>query len=512
MVAIAVKVRRRVKSLLIGSLVPLTIFSTLLKTSGYPYLSPEVFLAFAVILVLGIALGAIILISPLAIKVAIYAVLIALAANALLRPFPTLEWFSVEESVYSLAIFCTALLVIVILRRKIDEILCVVFIALFISSFFIPSRPSAWTREVQDTTFIEDTSLPPYIHIVLDGHIGLEGVPKVFDPSGNFKNAIAKIYIDLGYKVYGNVFVTTPPRTILSFRNFLNFVHENDAQDINTFRDKGQNFNFVAGTNRLFSYLEATEYAINVIQSTHLDLCKSSDLDFRVATCRTYPFSRFYDSLIGSRLGTTDKAKILVNVLFQRSGIAPMINRAAESGFGQKVGFPNWPIDVCLYCISAFTALDEFDATIHEIKRGNAYFIHLMAPHDPYQFYNENCEMIFPLDFHDGSVASSFPRYLGQATCTQHRLRETLVKLSEYEASSEAVIIIHGDHGPAAYSLNVKDVPFDSHSRDYGQAAYSAFFVARASGLASEYDPSPYNLSVILEDVFTSYVVDQDTL
>lgn len=511
MVAIAIKVHGRVKSLLIGSLVPLTIFSTLLKTSGYPYLSPEVFLAFAVILVLGIALGVLILISPPAIKVAIYAILIALVANALLRPFPTFEWLSVGESVYSVAIFCTAIVVIVILREKIDDILFVVFLALFISSFFIPSRPSAWAREVRDTSFIEDTSLPPYIHIVLDGHIGLEGVPTEFDPTGNFKNAITKIYIDLGYKVYGNVFVTTPPRTIVSFRNFLNFVHENDAQDINTLRDKGQNFNFVAGTNRLFSSLESMEYAINVIQSTHLDLCNSSDLDFRIKTCRTYPFSRFYDSLIGSRLGTTDKAKILVNVVFQRSGIAPMINRAAESGFGQKIGFPNWPIDVCLYCISAFTALDEFDATIHEIKRGNAYFIHLLPPHDPYQFYNENCEMIFPLDFHDGSVASSFPRYLGQATCTQHRLRETLVKLSEYEASSEAVIIIHGDHGPAAYSLNVKDVPFDPQAEDYGQTAYSTFFAARAPGEVAEYVSTQYNLSLLLEKVFKSSVVDKNT-
>ena len=85
-----------------------------------------------------------------------------------------------------------------------------------------------------------------------------------------------------------------------------------------------------------------------------------------------------------------------------------------------------------------------------------------------------------------------------------------MVKLSEDQKSKDAIIIIHGDHGPGADSLNVKDVPFDPNSKEYGQAAYSTFFTVRTAGLAPEYDSNRYMLSVLLEDVFTSNVINRD--
>ncbi len=519
---IAVKANKigQVKSFLIGPLVPLTIFFTLLKSSGYTYLAPEVIVALAMIVLLGAALGLIIVFSPLSVKIGIYSCLVAVAANGLFRPFPTLDWLATEalwgfelhnvehEWVYPLAIFCVSGVLLSIVRRKSEEILFVVFLVLLLSSFFITSRPTEWQLEVHDITIDQKTNLPPYIHIVLDGHIGLEGVPKEFDPTENFKYFIEKSYSDLGYKVYGNV--TVPARkTIISFRNFLNFVDENDAENVTTLPDQGHNF--LDGTNALFSSLDSMGYSINVIQSAHLDLCHSPGAEFRVRTCRTYPFSPVFDSLMGSSIGPVDRATAMVNVLFRRTGIAEIIDRAAESNLGQKIGFPRWPVYVCLYCISAFTALSEFDETMLEIKRGEAYFIHLMAPHEPYQFYDENCDMIFPFKLQASSVTNDFSRFLGQATCTQLKLRKILVKLAEDEATRDAVVIIHGDHGPPAYSLSVRYVPYDPNSEDYGQAAYSTFFAARAPKLVPEYDRNPYNLSVLLEDVFKSNVVNQST-
>jgi len=277
----------------IGPTALLAVFFTLLRSSGYPFWSPEVFLALTIVILLGSVLGLTIALSPLIVRIGIYSCLLALVSNALLRPYPELEWFLTDDSAYFIAIICVSVVLLMIAKTKSDEILIVVFSAVLLSSLFVGNRPTAWLSEIDNTTVNKQSDLPPYIHIVLDAQIGLEGLPEIVDSIGRFKSSIRKSYRDLGYKVYGNVHVRTPPQSILSFRNFLGFIHVDGSKHVTRLPVKTQNT--LGGPNKIFSSLDQMGYLINVIQSSHLDLCNNSDSNFRIHSCRTYPFNRFFD-------------------------------------------------------------------------------------------------------------------------------------------------------------------------------------------------------------------------
>ena len=169
----------QIKCFLIGPLATLTIFITLLKSSGYDFLTPETGVAIIFMIVLGTLLGLIIVLSTTSLRLVIYAFLIAVTSNALFRPFPTFDWLVIGEWVYPLLILCMSLVLLWILRRKSDELLSVVFFVLFLSSFFVMARPASWQWQVNDTYIEQNTALPPYVHIVLDSHIGVGGLIRV---------------------------------------------------------------------------------------------------------------------------------------------------------------------------------------------------------------------------------------------------------------------------------------------------------------------------------------------
>ncbi len=92
-------------------------------------------------------------------------------------------------------------------------------------------------------------------------------------------------------------------------------------------------------------------------------------------------------------------------------------------------------------------------------------------------------------------------------TCTQSKLHEILVSLSENPVTRDAIVIIHADHGPAQYSLNLPAVRYDPASKEIGQVTYSVFFAARAPGLEAGLDTNRLQLTRLLEQIFRDSVV-----
>ena len=51
-----------------------------------------------------------------------------------------------------------------------------------------------------------DISLPPYIHIVLDEHIGIEGIHPSWDKNNYFSQKLKKKYTDKGFLIFGRAY------------------------------------------------------------------------------------------------------------------------------------------------------------------------------------------------------------------------------------------------------------------------------------------------------------------
>lgn len=501
------KIKNSAMAFLVAPLALLSILLTQLQISGYPMLTFEAGLAIAGITIIGTIIGGIVIFSPQVLRNAIFALIVAMVANGLFRPFTALSWLGLSETVYPVAISGIAFTTFFLLSEKTNEFLATISGAVLLSSLLVSAQESDWRTMVNRSMPAGTNNLSPYIHIVLDGHIGLGGIPDEFDPTGRFRDTVLNNYLRNDFRVYSDVNVSTPPQTVVSFRDFLGFDDMHITDRFEQFSDQGSNP--LGGPNRLFEMLHEMGYSLNVIQSTHLDLCNEPDAQRVIDYCRTYPYSPFLDTLIGSSLGPKDKAIVMMNVVFRRSGIAKVIDILAESGTGQWLHLPTWPLFVCQYCIAAETALTEFDRSIPKIDKGDAYFIHLTSPHDPYQFYDENCGFDFPIRYQTGSIANNYARYLGQSVCIQSRLMESLEMLADQPHIRDAIVIIHSDHGPPAYALNTRRVTFDPESSSFGQAAYSVFFAVKAPGLRAGRDETTYNLPALLKSTVQSQVVRQ---
>jgi hypothetical protein len=324
--------------------------------------------------------------------------------------------------------------------------------------------------------------------VVLDEHIGIEGIPARFEEQQNVGAEITKAYIARDFRVFGRAF-TRYKSTTLSFRSFMNFefLDSEGTPQARTGRE-----------NALFAELAERGYDISVLQTTFLDLCHSASSSHRISQCRTYPFSPHLDSLRDSSLPISRKAMVIVNNVFIRMGVTDLVDRVAMSTPGVRLGLPRWPVGTCLNCIASKTALEEFERGIDGTARGRAFFVHLMWPHEPYQVYDQNCEPEMTPSLRRGSFDDRYAEYLEQVKCSQTALIGLLERLLRKDGFQDATIVVHGDHGGRLFESPA--VGSRSMTRESVQA-YSTFFAVRSPESEPGYDGRPYPVDDLLADV-----------
>ena len=475
---------------------PLTVF---LRYYEISLLSLEGFLSYMVLILIGLVVGLVMALGGTLMQALISAVIIVLIVfSEIDRSVPLSHGLRYGH----VALLCIFLLcaVFFIIREHLDQFLLIVFGVFWLGVFFNTNLPLLSTV-VAKSHPQPKTSLPPYIHIILDAHIGIEGIPPHIDKNNLLSNALKNKYIDQGFRVFGRGYsrYTKTKDSTASFLNFQPIINPHTIQLVT--KKTGEKI-LTVRSNALFDFLSSQGYVINVLENDALSYCDEG-AGYRLGKCIRYRLKR---------LVTNDPITIL-STLMQRMGIVKKYNEVVET-----IGWPKIPMRG-RSPVPSVIAFNEYFDLLEGVKPGNAYFIHLLIPHGPFaldekcshkkgwKFYkDEEGKKPSPIVSHgsDEKISDSevldktYFRYLEQVKCSHFLVDKLIERLNSHPEVQNSTIIIHGDHGSRLSLLEPYLENVDHFSKEDYIQFFSTFFVARRPNLTPGYVGQPLSLDELL--------------
>lgn len=497
------RVRRRFRSLadaLAPTLAVATPFLVLVKFH-YSYLRAEVLLLLLAFVALGVLCGVMMRRGSDAVRVMVMAVALALFLD-----------FITDWGIKVLGIaFIGCLILSYVLRARLTAIAFWAFTAFVVGTLALPGPDPTWKEATYSSDLVGPSSdLPPIIHLVLDEHIGIEGIPTEIDGGGSLREELKAFYNRNGFRVFGKAF-SQYNETYNSLSNMFNLT----AEDVDHYYFDSQRRPFVLKENAYFRLLSEKGYRIRVYQSNYLDLCQGEHVNLEF--CLTYSGSIKW--IEDAELEMTEKMKLIGNSLMGSlavlEGMRALYQGIREGLAGYGWSFPAWPDGIAHRgTLPVLSVLTRMRADIERVPRGTLFFAHLLIPHYPY-VYDRSCQIrpkvadwlsrnspepLPPQVNTDTSRAERYARYFEQVRCQQRELQR-LVDLVLATAGDDAIVIVHGDHGSriARYWPLVTNAGRLSR-QDY-RDAYATLFAIRSPRVEAGYDPAPASLTGLLADL-----------
>jgi hypothetical protein len=368
-----------------------------------------------------------------------------------------------------------------LLRKKLGKIMLVVLGVLWLALLFTPTN-SENDIEVQHDGKPLNAALPRYIHIVLDGHIGIEGMSL----DGNVDETVysvelAKKFIKNGFNVYGRAY-TQHNKSLYSFSTFLNF---SEGEQPGLFIEE-KKFGGTLTQNKLFKTLTEQGYRINLYQTNYIDMCDNKKYNFN--KCENYKLDKLYDKA----LGTQNKIVVILNkLIWSYPLLGGVLYNLAKSSVGVSLGLPDFTIlrgDT--FSSESLNMLKQLEADVLQSQKGQAFFAHIMLPHHPYHFDSE-CKLTEVVPVKQGNA-----EYFAQLQCIQKKIGEFIARLDEKEMLSNSIVLIHGDHGSRELSPqpSLNSPPSKNHI-----SWHSTFYAEHVPGEnTSKYNIEPVSVSTLV--------------
>ena len=375
----------------------------------------------------------------------------------------------------AVALFLAVSVICVLMKRHIDMIVFAVFGTMVLSTVVLPTDTGG---EPISTGALPAklNPLPPVIHIILDEHIGLAGLPEDVEESAAARRAITETYKD--FALYSHAF-SRFAETKFSFTSLMN-------RDLGTNVDdliESETFKFTLKQNDWFDALKSKGYAIKVYQSAWYDMCTSSAVD----ACYTYSF------FSPNAIQRTDLPSTHVCERLPKS----------SSWAGAHYKWSRWSAPR-RSCASAPTSTRD--------SRGVAYVVHLLTTHFGY-LYAPDCSLRDPSSWEREGYGdderytaaerrSEYRRYLDQVVCAEKQMDALFAQLKALGIYDEATIIIHGDHGSRIgerpYIIAQPQLLTDQDLRDH----YSTLLAIKAPGVAPGLIEDPIALQSFFAKTF----------
>ena len=480
----------------------LTVFLTpFLRYNGVSLYAPESLLTYLFLTIIGLLVSLLMIWGgslPQILSVSFFIILFAVYQTDNLPKLPFgLRYISVGLPAVALLSFFLYLL-----RKNLEQFLFFVFGVLWLGAFFQVTPPASKIIH-QETGLYANTSLPPYIHIILDEHIGIEGIPSYADQDAKFQTELKNKYINQGFRVFGRAY-SRYFRTKDSTTSFLNFKP-------NTEPYKNRFVNGMIRPNGLFDKLTEQGYNINIFESSQTPYCDKEG-GYKLGKCTSYRVDMIH---------TANGPFTILSGLLAKMKILYRINEITKAFALPQLVIPG---------SAPFTTLGEFNKNIDflsEGKKGNAYFIHLLLPHFHW-FLDEQCsyrikEWEFlkrnttsnikssPLWFRENSVSAgkdyssdrngAYRGYLKQVKCTHKVLDNLLEKINSNPETKDSTIIIQGDHGSRIVPLYPFIKSADQLTNEDYIQSFSTFFVVRGPNHPNEYDRRPLALDELMKTI-----------
>jgi hypothetical protein len=328
--------------------------------------------------------------------------------------------------------------------------------------------------------------------VILDEHIGLEGLPDANPGAARAKDELKARYISMGFQVYGGAY-SEHMHTVNAVPHILNFGSTLGARS----------YGFHGVVLNESSYFEAMRrygYSINILQSDYAELCSAADY----ASCTTY-WSHSLKLLRDQPLTAQERAYLIIyKFLLPAQGIhnfRAVLNYAAiVSGLGpiSFLDIDRWSLTSTVGALRAFDVLNE--QLVHA-RPGELYFMHALAPHYPY-LAQKDCRMRAMSEWE--ARRSSAPiqirqnAYFEQIACVTGKIEGAVRALSRSPAKDNFVVIVHGDHGSRITNEDPSKENLGTFSDADMVAGFSTLFAVKGPGIDAGYSPAPAPVAVLL--------------
>ncbi len=429
-------IKKEWRYLIITPLFFTTLLTAHVKRYEIIFLSPEVMVSYLVLFFVGLIPGLVMVFGGKWLRkitiVSILTLYIMMQLNVL-DPLRTCHNWQLTP--LFLVIFYALISYAVSKKLKIDQILLVFFGVLWIGAFLVSATPGIISEQFFSSKNVYNKNLPPYIEIILDEHIGIDGAG-IDDDKNGVLDAIRSNYIHRGFRIYSKAY-SREVKTIASFSSFLNFKLIDGLDSYLSVSVKGASNKIIHNT--LFETLTKRGYLINVMQSRYLDFC-SNRKNINLRSCLTYDHNN-------TNTNTNTYITTLSRSLSGRVAlmIAAMIRGLHMDYLASKFFGSQFLVLIRPNVSTPVSSYNIFLKTIDlakNIKSGNAYFIHILSPHAPY-ILDKKCkissEHIMDHDHMDS--------YFDQVQCAQHMINQFLSALQKNTQAEDSEVVIHGDHG-----------------------------------------------------------------
>ena len=471
-------------------------FVVFLRHHDYDAWRPETLAALGLFLVVGVLSGLLMEVLGQYTRVLVWSFMVTLTVD--------IQMVSEERTAVLWIVFGGALIATSLARNYLPKYGAIIAAAVLAVSVFTPAGVGEVDTWVSEEPVQRDSSLPIYLHLILDEHIGVEGIPKGFDRDAAHARGLRDFYVDRGFLLFGRAF-SQFTSTWSSLANMFNFDHRG-------FEHKHSGLDGITRYLRKNKYLGVMKergYDVQIYQSAYLDY--AYDKRNTVASRSVTYGLEVLSSIEGSDLSIDAKCRIILGVFSRLSLILTDVFKSPPSR---------------LSTLSAVKMLEDVEAALLSAKPGEMYFVHLMLPHYPYT-YDADCNVYADpwrwLTSHGDDVgerrrntkasrAERYPLYLDQIVCLNTKLGAMFDKLDAAGTYDDMTIVVHSDHG----SRICQQPPNPNISgHRIGKADYvdcfSTLFAFKGPGVDAGYDRRMLSAGALLEALVLQGSVPEGT-
>lgn len=472
----------------------------------YPLLSPSGLVGVALFTLTGLVL------SPLWVNAGPWKK--ALFAGLLIALYADIQFsLLISNILWFLVAFGVASVISRLLYEHIETLITLVFATIITSTLLLPSDAYHPFDKGTGEAIVGDPSKPAVLHIILDEHMGIEGLRQA-DPAGNaMANQLKKLYLGHGFRLYGKAHSEYfYSKNALSHMVNLATDHEDDLAE-----GTSRIFKVKAKHNRYFNAMAKAGYRVEAYQSDYMDFCSAEETT--PPFCLTYrPFPvRF---IADQPWPTSEKLQTLMGYYLTHSAFYTTVRQGwyllADGADIIGLSLPRWNWEFSRSApMGALELIDPLSQRLAKAQAGEMYFIHLLLPHSPYAFdsqcalkpahsWMERRDRVLPSA--QANTAQSrkqrYASYLEQMTCAATQTERLIDAFESADIPAGRVIMVHGDHGSRIATYDARDTRQDDLSRQDIVDNYSTLFAIKADGVETAYDLS----RVSMQDLVAFYV------
>jgi hypothetical protein len=281
-------------------------------------------------------------------------------------------------------------------------------------------------------------SRPPVLHLILDGHIGIESLPAGMTGSATMKKQLRDFYAEQGFRLYGGAF-SRNSFTRNAIPDLLNFGTVTRDGELIRF---GSDWDYFLQKSEYFRRMAAFGYRVHVYQSDVMDFCTAD-----VTTCNVVRFKSM-NWIADSDLPRSEKVDILLTVFSNRSIFyrkAAELYNLARDELSARAGLHLSPVSIApvLYTpVSTLALAERLARDMPRFGAGDLVFAHLMIPHFPFALDTQCQQRGAPDTWFGKTRAEHYRLYLEQVVCAMQVQSQIFARVN-----AGTYVVVHGDHG-----------------------------------------------------------------